>query len=355
MSFWNSRRFAGWSLVFAGILGVAWLARPARVPENVAYVSDEKGGITVIDLKTLDILKQIDLKGVEPRGISLTSDGRYLVTANKDTSDASVIDTRSFRTVRRIHIGTNPEFLKLHPSGKWLFTSHEPASAGAPPKQDAEKKGVWSPPSRIVALDVQNWSIARAFSGGTETEGIEFSRDGKILIVTNEAENTIAVYEVETGKLVREIDVTPYGLRPRGVKVSRKGNTYAVTLEASNKLLLFDQDFTLIRSISTRAGPYGVAYDREGRRLLVAAAKAQMLQVYDADALQLMAEVPVGQRCWHFTFTPDDSKILLACGRSNDVHIIDAKTYRPIRVLKGLQMPWGIVTYPRAYGSLDLP
>ena len=130
MSFWNSRRFAGWSLVFAGILGVAWLARPARVPENVAYVSDEKGGITVIDLKTLDILKQIDLKGVEPRGISLTSDGRYLVTANKDTSDASVIDTRSFRTVRRIHIGTNPEFLKLHPSGKWLFTSHEPASAG---------------------------------------------------------------------------------------------------------------------------------------------------------------------------------------------------------------------------------
>jgi len=112
---------------------------------------------------------------------------------------------------------------------------------------------------------------------------------------------------------------------------------------------------SLIRSISTRAGPYGVAYDREGRRLLVAAAKAQMLQVYDADALQLMAEVPVGQRCWHFTFTPDDSKILLACGRSNDVHIIDAKTYRPIRVLKGLQMPWGIVTYPRAYGSLDLP
>src|SRR5712692_5826872 len=125
MSFWNSRRFAGWALVFAGILGVAWLARPARVPENVAYVSDERGGITVIDLKTLDILKQIDLKGVEPRGISLTSDGRYLVTANKDTSDASVIDTRSFRTVRRIHIGTNQEIIKLKHRGKWMLTTEE--------------------------------------------------------------------------------------------------------------------------------------------------------------------------------------------------------------------------------------
>src|SRR5437879_12022079 len=100
MSYWNSRRLAGGSLVFAGILGVAWIARPARVTENVAYVSDEKGGITVIELRTLDILKQIDLKVVEPRWISLTSDGRYLVTADKDSSDTSVIDTRRVQTLR---------------------------------------------------------------------------------------------------------------------------------------------------------------------------------------------------------------------------------------------------------------
>src|SRR5207245_3625120 len=90
MRFWNSRSFAGWSLFFAGILGVAWLARPARVPENVAYVSDEKGGITVIDLKTLDILKQIDLKGVEPRGISLTSDGRDRKSTRLNSSHGSI-------------------------------------------------------------------------------------------------------------------------------------------------------------------------------------------------------------------------------------------------------------------------
>jgi YVTN family beta-propeller protein len=266
-----------------------------------------------------------------------------------------VIDTGSFRTVRRIHIGSNPEFLKLHPSGQWLFTSHEPGSAGGPPKKETEEKEISASPSEIVALNVQDWSVARAFPAGTETEGIEFSRDGKFLIVANEAENTIGVYEIETGKLVRKTDVTPYGLRPRGVKVSRNGNAYAVTLEASNKLLLLGRNFDVTRSVATRAGPYGVAFDREGRRLLVAAAKAQVLQVFDADSLQLLAEVPVGQRCWHFTFTPDDSEILVACGRSNDVHIIDAKSYQPIRTLQGLQMPWGIVTYPRAYGSLDLP
>jgi YVTN family beta-propeller protein len=360
MSFWDARRSVGWALVLGGALGAVFLVSTPKVPENVAYVSDEKGGITVIDLKTLEVRKEIGLKGAGPRGIGLTPDGRYLVTANKETADAWVIDTGSFRTVRRIHIGSNPEFLKLHPSGQWLFTSHEPGSAGGPPKKETEEKEteekeISASPSEIVALNVQDWSVARAFPAGTETEGIEFSRDGKFLIVANEAENTIGVYEIETGKLVRKTDVTPYGLRPRGVKVSRNGNAYAVTLEASNKLLLLGRNFDVTRSVATRAGPYGVAFDREGRRLLVAAAKAQVLQVFDADSLQLLAEVPVGQRCWHFTFTPDDSEILVACGRSNDVHIIDAKSYQPIRTLQGLQMPWGIVTYPRAYGSLDLP
>jgi YVTN family beta-propeller protein len=69
----------------------------------------------------------------------------------------------------------------------------------------------------------------------------------------------------------------------------------------------------------------------------------------------LLGETPVGKRCWHFTFTPDDSKILLACGRSDNVYVIDATSYKPIKVIGGFHTPWGIVTYPRAYGSLGLP
>jgi YVTN family beta-propeller protein len=68
-----------------------------------------------------------------------------------------------------------------------------------------------------------------------------------------------------------------------------------------------------------------------------------------------LAEVPTGQRCWHFTFTPDDSKVLLACGRSNNVVVIDANSYKQIGTIEGFRLPWGIVTYPASYGSLGLP
>jgi len=114
-------------------------------------------------------------------------------------------------------------------------------------------------------------------------------------------------------------------------------------------------NFNVLKSLPTAAKPYGESFDRAGKRIFVAAAVAGKLQVFDAHSLHLLAEVPVGRRCWHFTFTPDDSKILLACGRSDDIVVVHPNSYKPIATIKGLNLLWGIVTYPRSYGSLGLP
>jgi len=126
-------------------------------------------------------------------------------------------------------------------------------------------------------------------------------------------------------------------------------------MESSGTLLTMDPSFKVIKSVPTAAKPYGVAFDRAGKRIFVSAAQASKLQVFSADSLQLLAEVPTGKRCWHFTFTPDDSRILLACGRSNNVVVIDASSYKVVGTIEGFKLPWGIVTYPRSYGSLGLP
>ncbi|HKV04242.1 MAG TPA: beta-propeller fold lactonase family protein [Candidatus Acidoferrales bacterium] len=354
------RRYFVWSLVVTAILaaGIIVYARFVRIPQNVAYVSEEDGGISVINLRTLRVVKRVHPKDVAPRGIGITFDGKYVVTADKDTGDAAVFDTRGLRLVRRIPVGDNPEFVKFGPGGDRIFISYEPGSTAGPPKEGSageEADDESEPPAQIKEFSAQTWSQAGNFVAGKETEGLEFSRDGKLLIVANEAQNTLGVYEIASGARIKEINLASYGKRPRGVKISPQGNLFAVTMEGSGTLLSLDQDFNVVHSAATAAKPYGVAFDRDGSRILVAAAAAQKLQVFAADSLQLLGEANIGKRCWHFTFTPDDSKILLACGRSNSVHVLDAKTYQPIRVLEGFQLPWGIVTYPPAYGSLGLP
>jgi YVTN family beta-propeller protein len=351
-------------IVLGTLSGRSALPGAGDVPSNVAYVSNEQGGVSVIDLERLEVVREVPVGGANPRGIVVTADGRYVLTANKQTADVSVLDTRTWTVVTRIPIGTNPEFLKLHPGGQWVYTSHEPGAEGGPPKPagDHEEPGdkdepgpAALPPSRIVAIEVGGWKVGRAFLGGVETEGIAFSIDGRRLIVTNEGEDAVSMYDVETGRLLRRTDLSPYGIRPRGLKPSPDGRFYVVTMEASSTLIVLDADLEVLRTRPTGRGPYGVAFDRSGERLFVAAARDQKLQVYDARTLEIQREIPVGARCWHFTFTPDDTKILVACGRSDAVYVIDAGNYQVVKVLKGFHLPWGIVTYPKAYGSLDLP
>jgi DNA-binding beta-propeller fold protein YncE len=353
----NSRnKMFVWCMVAAiAVIAIIVAIHMRRVPQNVAYVTEEDGGISVIDLQTLKVVHRIHPANVAPRGLGITFDGKYIVTANKDTADLTAFSTPQLRLVRRIHLGDNPEFVKFAPSGDWFFASFEPGSEGKPPSATNESEEENEPPAQIASFHLPDWSVGPVSTAGQETEGLEFSRDGKLLVVANEAQNTLGIYDAHTGSKLKEIDMKPYGMRPRGVKVSPNGTGYAVTMEASGTLALLDNDFNVIRSVPTAAKPYGVAFDRAGRRIFVAAALAQKLQVFSADSLQLLAEVPVGKRCWHFTFTPDDSKILMACGRSNNIFVVDPNSYKPIGTIEGFKLPWGIVTYPRSYGSLGLP
>jgi YVTN family beta-propeller protein len=341
----------------AAILGWTYCL---RVPSNVAYVSEEEGGISVIDLSTLKVIGRVQPSDIAPRGLAVTPDGRYIVTANKNTSDVAVFKTsRSaarLSLVQRMRIGDNPEFLKINRAGDRLFATFEPGSQHGPPTAKASVSTVNDdenePPSQIASFHVGDWAVGPVSTAGQETEGIEFSHDGKLMLVANEAQETISVFDEGTGTHLRDVDLKAYGVRPRGVKVSPQGNVYAVTMEASGTLLTMDRNFNVIKAVPTAAKPYGVAFDRAGKRIFVSSSK---LQVFSVDSLEVLAEAPTGKRCWHFTFTPDDSKIMVACGRSNNVIVIDANSYKPLGTIEGFKLPWGIVTYPSSYGSLGLP
>jgi DNA-binding beta-propeller fold protein YncE len=344
-------------LLAVAVTAIWWMYR-SRVPTNVAYVSEEDGAISVLDLKTLSVVRRVQPQDVAPRGVAVTVDGKYLVTSDKNTQDLAVFNTPELRLVQRLPLGSSPEFLKLNPSGDRVFATFEPSSTGGPGKPpgsgntDDDTNG---PSAQIASFHVGDWRQGPTSTAGQETEGIEFSRDGKRMLAANEAQDSIGIFDAVSGAHLRDINLTAYGIRPRGVKASPKGNGYAITMEASGTLLEMDADFNVVKVVPTGAKPYGLAFDRAGKRIFVAAAEARKLQVFSADSMQLIAEIPTGQRCWHFTFTPDDSQILLACGRSNNVIVVDANSYKSVRTIEGFRLPWGIVTYPKSYGSLDLP
>lgn len=352
------------------LIGATTIA-PAAGPAY-AYVSDERAGIDVIDLDALAVVRTFPTGGTGPRGIAVTVDGRYLLAANKITGDMSALDRSTGAVKHKVKIGLNPEFVRVN--GHFAYVTYEPES---PPREGAGKgetagKDDGKPAAggdkpggkdddddavkaEIAIVDLDHWRVVRRIVSGHETEGVEFSKNGRDILVTNEGDDTVSVYDRTTGKTVQEVNTASYGKRPRGIKALPDGSGYVVTLEYSDKLIVLDDQFKVVKEAPTKGGPYGVAFTPDGSKLLVAAAKAGVLQVFDAKTYEVVGEIPVGKRCWHFTFTPDGGRVLAACGRSDAVYVADASTYATVKVLEGAQGPWGIVTWPKSNGTLDTP
>lgn len=346
------------------LVAPAWAGGAAlAASKGLAYVSNQDGDVSVIDLATLTTVGSIATGASAPRGIGISDDGVLLVTANRDEGNISIIERASGKLIRKVAIGENPEFVRVR--GAVAFVSYEPESEGGPPPkpgtpefeamQKAREDDEDTEPAQIAVVDLNKGEVIRRIVGGIETEGIEFSADGQHILITNEADDTITVHEIATGKQVKRIDTKPHGPRPRGIKMAPDGKRYIATLEFGNTLLVLDEKYDPVRTVPTGKVPYGVTFDRKGEKLYVALAHGKALQVFDGKTLEPIAEVPTGTRCWHFTFTPDDSQILVACGRSHEVVVIDAQTLKEVKRIEDKQLPWGIVTWPKSVGSLDVP
>lgn len=326
--------------------------------KGLAYVSNQDGGVGVIDLETMETTKTLDIQAKGPRGIGITADGKWLVTANKDDDNISIIDTATGSVVKQVKVGKNPEFVRVR--GYMAYVTYEPSPTTGGAKQQAapaakEDDDEDKLPGHIAIIDLKRGKVIKDIVGKPETEGLEFSPDGKKLIVTNESDDSITIHDMKSGKLLKTISVAEFGKRPRGIKVSPDGKMYVTTLEFSDKFLVLDSKFKPIKAIDTGKSPYGVAFDRAGKYIYIATSRDEALQVFDAKTLDKVKDIPTGKRCWHFSFTPDDKNILLACGKSSELVVVDTDNLEVAKRIEDKELPWGIVTYPKSMGSLDKP
>jgi len=174
----SGRRTSIWLSALVVVIlaaGIFLWMRYLRVPTNVAYVSEEDGGISVIDLNSLQVIRRVHPADVAPRGIGVTFDGGDLITADKDTSDIAILNTPRMNLVKRIHIGDNPEYIKFNPAGDRVFATFEPGSSAGPPAAGGsadDDDDADEPPAQIATFQVSDWATGPVSTAGKETEGI---------------------------------------------------------------------------------------------------------------------------------------------------------------------------------------
>ncbi len=167
----------------AGLLYVRYV----RPPMNVAYVSEEEGGVKVINLSTLQVVRGVQPADFAPRGIGITFDGKYLITADKDTcrhrdfqhSSPEYREADKNRGQSGVHqAGSERRQALCHVrTGVGRRTSAGGRDSGRC-RADADDEN--EPPAQIATFSVPDWTPGTVSTAGKETEGLEFSTGRKV-------------------------------------------------------------------------------------------------------------------------------------------------------------------------------
>ena len=192
--------------------GVSYL--PAR---HLLYAANRGTGtgpsnVVVFDAKTRQIVTRIPVE-INPYATVLSRDGHRLFVSNWASESVSVIDTDTSKVIRTLHVGMNPNDMKLAADGR-LFVA-------------------CSNDNTIHVIDTNTLEVVERLSTtltpfapeGSTPDAIEIDNKRKLLYVANADNNSIAVIHIAVRGHSAVIGFIPTGWYPSALALAEDSQT----------------------------------------------------------------------------------------------------------------------------------
>jgi len=174
------------------------------------------GGVTVVDMKTLKTIQQIDTKDA-PHHIQTVADKYVMVDAWGTNQILFLLDpndnNRIVKEFDAASFGGRPYIGFPSPDEKYIYMTVRP-------EPNSGHKESW-----ISRISLADWTIEKVADVGGGAVWVGFSRDGQYAYVTEPEEDRLAKVDLLTGKVVGR---SATGRGPYGVNVSPDESTLLV-------------------------------------------------------------------------------------------------------------------------------
>lgn len=276
-----------------------------------------------IDTSTLEV-KYIDFgkdNPAHPLHWGFDPDGKYAFVSLNRTGELAVIDAVTAELITRIPIGRKPRDIAVTPDGKKVFVSHQ-----------AE--------GYVSVVDVGTWETRRLHRSDTDYSaghgsGMDMSDDGKLLVVSNTADNELAFFDVETEQLVAKV-----GNVPAPVNVHFLGQDGAIVgtgNRSDGSVTFVDREtFTIIKTLKTGSGANIPSLGPDGN-IWVTHNGERYLSVVDPETLEVTHNIMVQQNPHWILFSPDGRYGFATNWGGDSISVIDVQKKQQVtRVRTGL-------------------
>jgi PQQ-dependent catabolism-associated beta-propeller protein len=253
--------------------------------------------------------------------------------SNEKSNTVSVIDTESWTVTKTIKVGQRPRGIEFSRNGKLVMVA----------VGDDDK---------IEVIDVASQQVVDSLPSGPDPELFTQDAAGKIMYVANENDNTVTVIDLDKRVRVGEIQV---GVEPEGMALSPDGKILINTSETTNMAHFIDTATRqIVANVLVDARPRFAEFKRDLSELWVSSEIGGTVSVIDPARHQVIDKIsfaipglrreaiqPVG-----IGMTRDGSTAFVALGPANRVAVVDVATHKVIKYLLVGQRVWHLAFTP---------
>ena len=169
---------------------------------STLYVSNFDGSfierfITRVDASTMTSTNNIEVEGLAPHGVTLSSDEKFLYTMNAGSDDISKIDLSTDEVVARIPM------VPGSPPAPANTAQHEPYQSEI--TSDGLMFVTCRKSGEVRVVDLAQDRVIDSITVGTKPLILALSPDGKELWIPNQGSNNVSIIDVTTRQVVRTI------------------------------------------------------------------------------------------------------------------------------------------------------
>jgi DNA-binding beta-propeller fold protein YncE len=218
---------------------------------------------------------------------ALTADRSRLFVSMPLVNLVAVVDTTTWKVVGEVAAGTRPTRLALQPDGKYLWVAND--------------AGVEGEPGGVTAVDAASLKVAGAFRTGAGAHEIAFAEDNKFAFVTNRADGTLSVIDIQKLEKLKDIKT---GAPASALAYSPLSRSLYVANESDGSISVVDgRSHELVTRIQAEPGLRAVRFAPGGRWGFVPNAARSVVHVFDASTNRLAHSVSVGKAPDQVAFT----------------------------------------------------
>ncbi|HJW28833.1 MAG TPA: hypothetical protein VJ508_06225, partial [Saprospiraceae bacterium] len=237
------------------------------------------------------------------------------------SSDVAVMDTKDNKVVKRIPVQKGVHGIAITPDGSRVFVSSDESSA-------------------ITAIDATTDEVIGTIPTGKAPHGLIAGTDGKHIYAAVFGADQIL--EINTRTL--NVERTFTAPSPHNLALSPDSRTLYFAAQKPGKTGIGTIDLQtgrFVQLVNTETVPRSLNVSSDGRVLSVTQFDRNEVEVFTTNPLEKSSTVEVGASPHHTIFTPDGKLVLTVNQVSNDLALIDTRTWKVVgKIAVGQKPHW---------------